>query len=60
MSKLGETLTPYEAVVWLGTPNKRLDNKTPYEMMKEKKSIRVHGVMIDDMKIVKAKKKRRS
>ena len=60
MELLSKSLPPYEAVTWLGTPNEKLDNKTPYEMMKKGRSARVYQTAYDYIKLAKEKKKRRS
>ena len=60
MKALSEVMTPYESVTWLATPHKRLDNKTPYEMMKANRSTRVYSAVTEDVKAIRKKKKRRS
>lgn len=60
MEMLSKNLPPYEAVTWLGTPNRDLDDLTPYEMMKKNSSQRVYQAAYDHIKLYKSKKKKRS
>ena len=60
MEMLSKNLPPYEAVTWLGTPNTKLDNQTPYDMIKKGRSERVYQAAYDYIKVYKAKKKKRS
>ena len=60
MDLLSKNLAPYEAVTWLGTPNVKLDNMTPYEMMKKGRSVRVFNAAYEHVKLTKEKKKKRS
>lgn len=50
MRILSENLTPYEVTVWLATPNKKLDNKSPYDMIKLGRSERVYAAAYDRVK----------
>ncbi len=60
MEMLSKNLPPYEAVTWLGTPNAKLDNKTPYDMIKKGWSERVYQAAYDYIKVYKAKKQQRN
>ena len=60
MNYLSENLNSYEAVTWLATPHPKLDGKSPFEMMKQKGSVRVHSALVADVKILKSKRKKRS
>lgn len=60
MEMLAQNMNSYESVTWLGSPRKELDNKSPYEMMKRTNVARVHALLYNDIKLLKAKKKKRS
>lgn len=60
MEMLADNMASYESVNWLATPRLELDKKTPYEMIKKSGSTRVHALLLRDLKIIKAKKKKRS
>jgi hypothetical protein len=60
METLADNMASYESVSWLGTPRLELDKKTPYEMIKKSGATRVYALLLKDLKIIKAKKKKRS
>ena len=60
LQHLSDNLTPYESVSWLGSPHVKLAGKSPYDMIKAGRGIRVYSVLHEDIKILKAKKKKRS
>lgn len=60
METLAQHMNSYESVTWLGTPRSELDNKSPYDMMKRTNVARVQALLHNDIKLLKAKKKKRS
>ena len=57
---LSDSISSYEAVVWLGTPHQKLDGRTPHDMMKRNNTERVRAVLVEYIKESKLKRKKRS
>lgn len=60
LQELSDNIPAYEAVTWLGTKNKFLDNKTPHEMINLGRIERVRGELYKFIKLYKERKKSRS
>ncbi len=60
LEMLSDSLPSYEATTWLGTPLKKFQGRTPYELIKLGQIERVHAEAHRHIKRVKAKKKPRS
>ena len=60
LQMLSDSVPPYDAVTWLGTPNKELDGHTPHDMIKRNRTERVRAVAERYIKECRLKKKKRS
>jgi hypothetical protein len=61
MEYLSKNMSPYESVTWLACPHDKLDKRTPHDMMQGGRAERVYSVLYQDVKKLKAlKRKRRS
>lgn len=56
---ISDNMPTYESAVWLATPNKQLDGKSPYEMIKKNRTERVRMEAERHIKELKNKKKQR-